>query len=69
MPSARTDHEKVISESHATFLSIQTFEKYRYLQIKAIWLEKVVKGLDCTAWKLTTIDKNRLTVLASFEEK
>ena len=68
MPSARTDHEKVISESHATFLSIQTFEKYRYLQIKAIWLEKVVKGLDCTAWKLTTIDKNRLKVFESVEE-
>ena len=42
---------------------------YSYLQIIAIWLEKVVKGLDCTAWKLTTIDKNRLTVLASVEEK
>ena len=73
MPSS-TDHEKVISENNATFRSTQTSvrtyldTKDSYLQRKAIWLEKVVKGLDCTTWKLTTIDKNRLKVFESIEE-
>ena len=50
MPSS-TDHEKVISENNTTFRSTQTSvrtyldTKDSYLQRKAIWLEKVVKGL------------------------
>ena len=73
MPSS-TDHEKIISENNATFCSTQTSvrtcldTKDCDLQRKAIWLEKVMKGLDCTSWKLTTIDKNRLKVFESVEE-
>ena len=71
---ASTDHEKIISENNATFRSTQTSvqtyldTKDSYFQRKAVWLEKVMKGLDCTAWKLTTIDKNRLKVFEGVEE-
>jgi len=71
---ASTDHEKIISENKATFRSTQTSVRTyldtqnSYFQRKAIWLEKVMKGLDCTTWKLTTIDKNILKVFEGVEE-
>ena len=70
---ASTDHEKIISDNKANFCSTQTSTrtyldtKDSFFQRKAIWLEKILK-IDCTTWKLTTIDKNRLKVFENVEE-
>ena len=70
---ASTDYEKIISDNKANFCSTQTSTrtyldtKDSFFQRKAIWLEKILK-IDCTTWKLTTIDKNRLKVFENVEE-